>query len=86
MYGKFVILLIVCVSFLNGNDSNTTKPIESLKTAYVNITSNVVATEVYMNGDFIGKTPINRHQIRIITSMRLRTKSSIKKILQKQSI
>jgi len=63
MYGKFVILLILCFSFLNGNDNNTTKPTEPLQPAYVNIISNVVGTEVYMNGDLIGKTPIKRYLV-----------------------
>ena len=63
MYGKFVILLILCFSFLNGNDNNTTKPTKPLQPAYVNIISNVVGTEVYMNGDFVGKTPIKRYQV-----------------------
>lgn len=64
MYSKFIIVLIVCFSFLNGADeNNTTKSIKSLQAAYVNINSNVIGTEVYINGDFIGKTPIKKYQI-----------------------
>lgn len=63
MFGKFVILFIICFSFLQAADTNTTKSTEPLKPAYINITSNVAGTEVYINGDFLGKTPIKRYQV-----------------------
>ncbi len=63
MYGRFIILLIVCFSLLNGADTNTTKPQTLVKPAYVNIVSNVIGTQVYLNGDYLGKTPIKRYKI-----------------------
>ena len=63
MYGKFVIFFLISCSFLFGADTNTTKPTVPQKPAYVNIIANVVGTEIYINGDYIGKTPIREYQV-----------------------
>jgi hypothetical protein len=48
---------------LNGVDTNTTKPQTLVKPAYVNFSSNVAGTEVYLSGVYLGKTPIKRYQV-----------------------
>jgi hypothetical protein len=57
---KFFMVLLFCLSYLYGEDTNTTIP---TKPAYVNIVSNVKETKVYINGDLIGETPIKRYQV-----------------------
>ncbi len=63
MLNKFIIVVTVCLSLLHSADVNATKPIDLLKPAFVNIVSNVPDTTIYLNGDFIGKTPILRYKV-----------------------
>jgi len=64
MVGKYISILILCFTFVNAiSDNNITKTIKPLKQAYVNINSNVIGTKVYIDGDFVGETPIKRYQV-----------------------